>query len=128
VPRIGRTTVLVSDQDAAIDFYTRALGFRVLFDATLETGFRSVHVGPGAVGDPGLWLVASSSDRVGAQTGGESLLVLYSEDLDADLARLADVGVQPHVGPAGAPGGRYAHVRDPWGTELVLVDAPPPGL
>ncbi|MEY9212028.1 VOC family protein [Thermobifida halotolerans] len=122
--RIGRLTVLVADLDAAIDFYTGALGFRVLFDARLPSGFRSVHVGPGAVDEPGLWLMPAEGDRVGSRTAGAPLLVLYSDDLDKDLDRLAEAGVMPHLGPEGEPGARYAHVRDPWGNEIVLAQTP----
>ncbi len=33
-------------------------------------------------------------------------------------------GVVPHLGPAGEPGARYAHVRDPWGNEIVFAETP----
>lgn len=124
MPRIGRLTVLVSDLDAAIGFYTKAFGFHVLFDARLSSGFRSVHVGPGTVDEPGLWLMPADGGRVGSRTEGAPLLVLYGDDLDADLGRLAEAGVRPHRGPEGEAGARYAHVRDPWGNEIVLAETP----
>ncbi|HLU96741.1 MAG TPA: VOC family protein [Thermobifida alba] len=124
MPRIGRLTVPVADLEEAIGFYGGVLGFRVLFDEVLASGFRSVHVGPGAVDGPGLWLMPVADGRGGSRTAGAPLLVLYSDDLGADLGRLAGAGVVPHLGPAGEPGARYAHVRDPWGNEIVFAETP----
>lgn len=123
--RIGRYTVLVDDLDTAQTFYASAFGFTTLWDAEPAPGHRYVHVGPGGLTDPGLWLFQATSDeartRVGDQTAGHPQLVLYSDDLDADLTRLADAGVHPHHGPLADDHGRYAHVRDPWGNEIVLA-------
>ena len=60
---LGRVVILVSDLDAAHDFYTRGLGFPAVFDAQISPDFRALHVGSGGVGDPGFWLLDSTSDR-----------------------------------------------------------------
>ena len=54
-------------------------------------------------------------------------LVLYVDDLDATLARLAAAGVEPFVGPdADAESGdRFAHVSDPDGHRIVVVQLGP---
>ncbi len=91
ISALGRVVVLVSDVDAAIDFYQSALGFRVLHDH-LADGLRSVHIGVPGQDAVGLWLmpVTSEGDRalVGKQAGGYPLLVLYTDDLPAVQGRL----------------------------------------
>lgn len=122
---LGRVVILVSDLDAAHDFYTRGLGFPAVFDAQISPDFRALHVGSGGVGDPGFWLLDSTSDRVGSQSGDEPFLVLYSTDMDGDLAHLArEFAVEPFAGPDGESGARFAHIRDPWGNELVIAERP----
>ena len=127
---IGRTTLLVADLDVASTFYQQGFGFNVLFDDEVAPGLRTVHVGPGNVREPGLWLLAATapeaSTRVGRQTGEEPTLVFYVEDLDASLARLGGLGVAPHLGPDRDDDGTgIAHVRDHAGNEIVLVEFPP---
>lgn len=123
---IGRYTVLVDDLDRAQEFYAAAFGFTTLYDEQPSPGFRYVHVGPGGLQDPGLWLFAATSDearaRTGNQTAGYPLLVLYTDTLDADLARMATHGVHPDHGPLVDDDGRYAHIRDPWGNAIILAE------
>ncbi|WP_035281926.1 VOC family protein [Brevibacterium album] len=156
--RVGRAVVTVPDQDAAIGWYGRGLGFGVLFDEEIFPGFRAVHVGPGSVAEAGVWLmpggtalspgdVPSGGEAPGGeaasgggasgraadadpprahadQSAGEPLLVLFSDDLDADAERLRAAGTLPDRGPEGAQGARSIHVRDPGGNVIVVVEAP----
>ena len=46
IRRLSHTTVYVLDQDDALKFYRDQLGFEVRMDATMETGFRWLTVGP----------------------------------------------------------------------------------
>lgn len=46
IRRLSHTTVYVLDQDEALKFYRDQLGFEVRMDATMETGFRWLTVGP----------------------------------------------------------------------------------
>ncbi len=118
--RIGRTVVLVRDLDASAAFYRDAFGFETLFDRCISPDFRALHVGPGGVRDAGLWLMASTGDRVGRQTADEPLLVLYVDDLRAVLGRDALQGRVVRE-PATDGTSTFAHVLDDSGNELVLV-------
>ncbi len=127
--RLGRVTVLVRDIDEAKAFYGGAFGFETLFDEEIGGGFRAVHVGPEDIRGAGLWLMPATRPeleaRVGNQTAGEPMLVLYTDDLTADLDRLARLDVVPHVGPqSDAAGAKFSHVRDNSGNEIVLVQLP----
>jgi catechol 2,3-dioxygenase-like lactoylglutathione lyase family enzyme len=46
IRRISHTTVYVLDQDAALKFYRDQMGFEVRTDATMDSGFRWLTVGP----------------------------------------------------------------------------------
>ncbi|WP_066900491.1 VOC family protein [Mycolicibacterium houstonense] len=124
MPSVGRAVIRVGDLNAAIDFYCRAFGFRVLFDEELLAGFRSVHVGSAGVGDAGIWLFPAPPKPSAASDGPD--LVLFSEDIvgDADRCSRAGAGIV-HV-LSGAPGRRSVQMRDPWGTVIVLAEQPAP--
>jgi catechol 2,3-dioxygenase-like lactoylglutathione lyase family enzyme len=127
IDRIGRTVVLVRDYDEAIAFYAR-LGFEALHDQRLADGRRFVHLGLPAQPGVGLWLMEPAGEegraRVGRQTGGEPLLVLYTDDLDATLARLRAAGVEGLGEPQRDGDGAHVHVRDLYGNGIVLVELP----
>jgi catechol 2,3-dioxygenase-like lactoylglutathione lyase family enzyme len=46
IQRMTHTTIFVTDQDVAKDFYVGKLGFEVRTDATMDNGFRWLTVGP----------------------------------------------------------------------------------
>lgn len=122
---IARTVIIVPDLDKALDFYSTALGFDVLFDQTFGP-VRLLHVGPSI--DSGLWLIKPQHKnhraRIGSQTADQPVAVLYSDDLDADLARFTEAGGTIARGPDGVDGARFAHVLDPWRTQFVLSERP----
>jgi len=55
IQRMSHTTIYVTDQDQAKDFYVGKLGFEVRTDATMDGGFRWLTVGP--KGQPDLEIV-----------------------------------------------------------------------
>jgi len=117
---IGRTVLLCRDLDASAAFWTDGFGFGTLFRGETD-GFPLLHVGPGRVDEPGLWLVPLPDGAAPLTRFGLPNLVLYVDDLDASLARLAAVGVDPFVGPDEDAGDRFAHVNDPDGHRIVVV-------
>lgn len=120
--RWSRTVVLVRDYDEAIEFYREAFGFEVLFDGPGSGGFRLVHVG--AEAEAALWLMKAlpgDEHLIGRQTGGHPLGVIYVDDRDAALARLAGIGTVPSQPPSADEDSAWAHVRDLYGNEIVLV-------
>jgi catechol 2,3-dioxygenase-like lactoylglutathione lyase family enzyme len=126
--RVGRTTLLVRDQDEAARFYRDAFGFQLLHDEVLPNGFRAMHIGPPEQSPVGLWLMPGADDRVGRQTEGEPFLILYTDDLASDLERLAAIRVHPaRGGPIHDPerGESYAHIADLYGNEILLVQLHP---
>ena len=53
-------------------------------------------------------------------TRGGPLVVLYSTDLDATLARVREAGGDVIKAPYEFPGGRRFHFSDPSGNELAV--------
>jgi len=129
---IGRLVVLVREYEEALAFYRAAFGARVLFDAPSPTGDRYLHVGFGdaVAGDDdspavGFWLLRASgahdAERVGRQTGGQPLAVLYTPDAAAAVARVEAAGGSVPRPLRTADGATFAHVADLYGNEFVLV-------
>ncbi len=114
-------SVPVSDQEAAVRFWTGRVGLQVLADTEFAPGARWVQVGsPGAAASLSLvtWF-----DRMppGALQG----VVFEVDDVDAEHARLSAAGVR-FEGPLTTEAwGRQAVFRDPDGNGFVLSGRSP---
>ncbi|KZE91119.1 VOC family protein [Microbacterium sp. TNHR37B] len=116
--RVGRAVVRVSDLDAALSFYSAAFGFTALFDQEIFPGFRAVHVGPGGRGDAGIWLFPDAE----ARGCDEPVVVIYTDDFDADVVRLRSMGAALSE-VSSEPSGRSVTLRDSGENTLVLAEA-----
>jgi catechol 2,3-dioxygenase-like lactoylglutathione lyase family enzyme len=89
ITQVGRVMVPVSDQDAAIAFYTQTLGFSLVADVPFGDGERWVEVAPPG-GGAALALVPPRGEyQPGRMTG----IALVSSDPRADYAELKKRGV-----------------------------------
>jgi catechol 2,3-dioxygenase-like lactoylglutathione lyase family enzyme len=90
ITQLGRTMIPVSDQDAAIAFYTEKLGFTVAADIPFGDGDRWVEVAPPG-GGASIALTTPMGDwQPGRMTG----IGLESSDARADREELASKGVE----------------------------------
>jgi catechol 2,3-dioxygenase-like lactoylglutathione lyase family enzyme len=122
--RLGRVVVLVHHYDEALAFYTERFGCEVVLDRPGPDGVRFVHVR--FPGDPAaIWLLRPGGetglDRVGAQTGGEPVAVVYTDDLHELVARWRSGEVRFRVEPYEVEGTQVCHVLDLYGNEFVAV-------
>ncbi len=121
---------LVDDVDAAINFYTMHLDFRVNMSAA--PAFADVVRGP-------LRLLLSGPASSGARatpddaaSTGRNRIHLVVDDLDAEIARLRDAGLSFRSDVVAGPGGRQILLADPDGNLIELFqparrpDAPTP--
>lgn len=125
---LGLVTVLVSDYDAAIDFFVRMLGFELAEDspALMDDGRAKRWVvvrPPGAV--TGLLLArADGPDQaaaVGRQSAGRVGFFLRVDDFDAAYQQMVAVGVE-FTGPRRVePYGQVAVFRDIAGNKWDLL-------
>lgn len=117
VTHVKIVSVPVSDQDRARDFYVDVLGFDLVFDNPMGPGGRWVQVTPKG-SDTALTLVTWFPTMAPGSLKG---LVLETDDLDADVARLGERGVVfADDGIQTAPWGRYVTFDDPDGNGIVL--------
>jgi catechol 2,3-dioxygenase-like lactoylglutathione lyase family enzyme len=109
---------LVSDVQAAIDFYTNRLGFTL--NTSAVPAFADVIRGP-------LRLLLSGPTSSGARatpedaaTAGRNRIHLVVDDLDAEIARLRAAGLPLRSDLVGGPGGRQILIADPDGNLVEL--------
>jgi len=109
---------VVDDVEAAIDFYTTHLDFRLNTDA--RPAFADVVRGP-------LRLLLSGPASSGARatpddaaTAGRNRINLVVDDLDAEIARYRDAGLSFRSDVVAGPGGRQVLLADPAGNLIEL--------
>ena len=113
----------IADLDRGIEFYTSQLGFRL-----------EQRAGPIAVVSRGaLHLILSAPASSGAQPlaggqsqqpGGWNRIVLYVDDIAADVDRLRGAGVTFLNDIREGPGGKQVQITDPDGNSIELHEAP----
>jgi catechol 2,3-dioxygenase-like lactoylglutathione lyase family enzyme len=115
ITHVSVLSLPVSDQDRARDFYVDVLGFDLVREAAMGPDMRWVQVAPPG-GATSITLVTWFPTMPAGSVKG---LVLETDDLDGDVARLrgrglalADVEEQPW--------GRYTTFDDPDGNGIVL--------
>jgi catechol 2,3-dioxygenase-like lactoylglutathione lyase family enzyme len=120
---IASATVAVSDQDAALDFYTDKLGFVKRADEDMGNGMRWVTVElPGTQTGIVLAKGYGSGNPAGSFTG----LVLSADDIQATFKELSAKGVHFTEAPARQPWGiMQAIFEDQDGNSYVLVQSQP---
>jgi catechol 2,3-dioxygenase-like lactoylglutathione lyase family enzyme len=126
ITQIHSTTIVVSNQDAALDFYTNALGWEKAMDSPMGPNMRWLTVAPtGAATQLVLshtsWYEGHEpSVRMGSNTG----ISLVAKDIDGTYATLTGRGVKfkkpVEVMPWGQKGAWFS---DPDGNEFFLVEA-----
>ena len=115
--RIGLTTLVVHDYDAAIEFFVEKLGFSLMEDTFLESeDKRWVVVMPAGTTESGLLLAKASggfqTKAIGRQAGDRVAFFLYTDDFWRDFEAYKSRGIK--------------FVRDPikqsYGTVAVFED------
>jgi len=130
--RIANTQFWVDDQEAALAFYTRTLGWEVRSDVTMaEWNFRWLVVGPAGQPDVGLVLMAISmmptDDDTKARlhelvaTGLCGTLFLETDDCQRSYDELSARGVVFNDPPTAQPYGIDTSFRDPSGNNVRLT-------
>ena len=112
---------LVTDVQAALDFYTTHLGFTVnsraasAFADVVRGQLRLLLSGPASSGAR-----ATPDD---AATAGRNRIHLVVDDLDAEIDRLRGAGVSFRSDVVTGPGGRQILLADPDGNLIELFQA-----
>ncbi len=110
-------SVPVRDQDAALEFYTETLGFRVTTDQPFSETQRWIELSiPGADTGVVLFTPDGQEDRVGSFQP----MSLWCDDVFATADILRKRGVRFVQEPAKEPWGTSAIFADPEGNQFVL--------
>ena len=119
---IGVVMFAVSDQDAALAFYTEKLGFEVRGDTRLgeQNEMRWLEVAP-----PGSRARLALNPPMGGEPGGGSIGVETPAVL-GEHARLSSIeGIDVDPEPMRVPGAPLMFMlRDPDGNHIVVVEEP----
>ena len=119
---IGVAMFTVSDQDAALAFYTEKLGFEVRADVRFGENdeMRWLEVAP-----PGSTARLALNPPMGNQPGGAGIGV-ETPDVRGEHERLRSIGgVDMDPEPMAAPGAPLLFMlRDPDGNRVAVVEAP----
>lgn len=131
--RIANTQLWVHDQDEALAFYTRTLGWEVRSDVTVDAWkFRWLVVGPVGQEDIGLVLMpipgepmldARASEQLAelVAKGAGGTLFLETDDCQASYDDLSRRGVTFNDPPTPQPYGIDTSFRDPSGNNIRLT-------
>ena len=116
IKKIDHITILVKNQDDALEFYLEKLGFVKRQDASFGGGMRWVTVSPKDQTDLEItFVLASSSDKLkvlGKQAGDHVLLTMEVDDCRREYEAMKAKGVKFHGEPE----------DQPYGTEVVFED------
>jgi catechol 2,3-dioxygenase-like lactoylglutathione lyase family enzyme len=131
--RVANAQVWVLDQDEALEFWTKKIGWEVRADITMpELGdFRWLSVGPPGQEDISVVLMAipgppvmddatkKQLEELVAQ-GSAGTVFLTADDVQATYEELKDRGVEFTEAPAEQPYGIDSEFRDPSGNKFRL--------
>jgi catechol 2,3-dioxygenase-like lactoylglutathione lyase family enzyme len=127
VKRISLLTVLVKDQDSAIDFYTRKLGFVVPEDLPFGPNrWVTLRLPDDQTLSIALNLAETEVDlaQVGKQAGSQPLLAIEVDDCLREYGRMKDAGVKFHGEPQVQPYGTGVTLEDLYGNKIYMNQEP----
>ena len=125
ISHIHATTVVVSNQDKAIDFYVGVLGFEKTTDSPMGPDMRWVTVAPkGAATNIALavpsWFTQKPSLEMGINTG----IAFSTPDMKSTYAELSKRGVKFKGAPEMMPWGKLGcWFVDPDANEFFVAEA-----
>jgi len=95
--RLGMMTLVASDYDEAIAYFTCKLVFTLVEDTAQSDQKRWVCVAPSVDGTRLLLAKATNDEqlaRIGDQCGGRIVFFLYTADFDRDYSRMVAAGIE----------------------------------
>ena len=122
---LGRIVLLIHEYEETLEFYQKKLGFQVLFDQTMETGQRYLHMTPSKGDSLAIWFLKAESETqkqaIGNQTKGQPTLVLYTDSFEEMHKRLLEHKIRIKKQAIDSPDAKFLHFLDLYGNEIVLV-------
>lgn len=116
ISKVQLFSIPVSDPGRARNFYVDVLGFELVREMQMSPDQRWVQVRPRGAETSMTLVTWFPSMPAGSLTG----LVLETDDLDAEILRLAQLGVVFNDEVSEQPWGRSIVLSDPDGNRLIL--------
>jgi catechol 2,3-dioxygenase-like lactoylglutathione lyase family enzyme len=131
IRRVTHITVYVRNEDEALAFFTDKLGFKKKMDSAMGPGGpRWITVTPAGQSDfevtlfnPSTWFKGEEARIATEQIGKQAMIILDSDDIDADYRALKAAGVTIDSGVRDLPWGRDLVFRDLYGNQYNLVQS-----
>lgn len=110
-------SIPVTDQDRALEFYTKKLGFRIITDAPFNDTQRWIELGIPRADTKLVLFTAPGHEKL---IGGFMNVTFMSDDVETTARVLKEKGVEFVQEPQKADWGTAAIFRDPDGNQFVL--------
>ena len=110
-------SVPVTDQQRALEFYTKALGMRVLTDQPFDDTQRWIELGFSRAGTGIVLFTARGQEKM---IGGFMNISFTADDVEATAREMKGRGVEFVQEPEKADWGTAAIFKDPDGNQFVL--------
>jgi catechol 2,3-dioxygenase-like lactoylglutathione lyase family enzyme len=117
IKAIKFVNIPVTDQDRALEFYTKKLGFRVMTDAPFDGRQRWIELG---IPRAETRLVLFTAPGQHKMIGGFMNLSFVTDDVEATAVEMKGKGVEFVQDPQKADWGTSAIFKDPDGNQFVL--------
>lgn len=120
-------SLLVLDQDKAIEFYTQKLGFDLLEDKPFgESRWVTISLSKGSDLTLALELAKTAEDKaiVGKQSGSHAFLGIDTSDCVGDYTRMKVLGVKFIGEPRSGPWGTGVQFEDLYGNKIFMSQEP----
>ncbi|HXA18423.1 MAG TPA: VOC family protein [Thermoanaerobaculia bacterium] len=120
-------SLLVLDYDAAIEFYTRKLGFELVEDKSFgESRWVTISLPRNRDLTLALELATSAEDKalVGRQAGSHAFLGIDTSDCLGDYTRMKPLGVTFLGEPQSGPWGIGVQLEDLYGNKIFISQEP----
>lgn len=118
IQSIKFASIPVTDQDRALEFYTKKLGFRVVTDSPFDGERRWIELG---IPRAETKLVLFTTPGHAALIGGLMNVTFQANDVEATARELKARGVEFVQEPRRADWGTSAIFKDPDGNQFVLA-------
>jgi catechol 2,3-dioxygenase-like lactoylglutathione lyase family enzyme len=125
--RLSLLSVFVKDQDAAIEFYTKRLGFELVEDVPLgPQRWVTLRLPDDDVVSLTLKLAQTDEHRalVGKQGGSQPFFAMVTDDCIREYGRMKDAGVKFHGEPDIQPYGTGVTLEDLYGNKIYMNQEP----
>ncbi|MDH3688762.1 MAG: VOC family protein [Gammaproteobacteria bacterium] len=123
IQHITHVSVYVRDQDEALIWYTRKLGFKVCDDnSDLVPGFRWLTISPPGDDSTRIVLMPVCEERDEVRIGNNGMCVLATDNCREDSRILEKRGVKIVDPPTDLPWGISAIISDLYGNPYNLVE------